>query len=111
MACLRKEKEKIQGLRIWVLAGCLYQIQLQAGIILSKIAGYLDPVQTGELEKQYPASLPMMKMGTPICRMPKDLLILLTDSVAWVNIDKIYFDAYNQVTSATGQFYPDVHKP
>ena len=26
----------------------------------------------------------------------------------WVNIDKIYFDAFNQVTTPTGQFYPDV---
>ncbi|MGB8490615.1 MAG: type IX secretion system sortase PorU, partial [Bacteroidales bacterium] len=33
---------------------------------------------------------------------------MLADSVPWVNTDKIYFDAYKQVTSPTGQFYPEV---
>ena len=52
--------------------------------------------------------LQMMKMAILICQMPKDLQILLRKVYPWVNIDKIYFDAFNQVTTPTGQFYPDV---
>ncbi len=33
---------------------------------------------------------------------------LIKENDPWVNIEKIYFDAYNQVTTSTGQFYPDV---
>ena len=54
------------------------------------------------------ASLPTMKMAIHICQMPKDLQILLKENAPWVNVEKIYFDAFNQVTTSTGQFYPDV---
>ena len=42
--------------------------------------------------------------------MPKGLLHLLRDSVPFINVEKIYLDAYKQVTSANGQSYPDVSK-
>ena len=38
------------------------------------------------------------------------LAALLQDSVPFINIEKIYLDAYHQVTSANGQSYPDVNK-
>ena len=38
------------------------------------------------------------------------LAALLKDSVPFINVDKIYLDAFKQVTSANGQSYPDVSK-
>lgn len=33
---------------------------------------------------------------------------IIKERAPWVNIDKIYFDAYHQETTSTGQFYPEV---
>ena len=38
------------------------------------------------------------------------LAAVLRDSVPFINVEKIYLDAYKQVTSANGQSYPDVSK-
>jgi hypothetical protein len=38
------------------------------------------------------------------------LAVLVEERAPWVNLDKIYFDAYSQMTTSTGQFYPDVTK-
>lgn len=35
---------------------------------------------------------------------------LVEDLYPWLNVDKIYFDAYQQVTTPGGQRYPDVNK-
>ncbi len=80
---------------------------VQAGIILSKIAGYLDPVNTGNW-KNTVTIIADDEDGNTHISDAEGLADLLTDSVAGVNIDKIYFDAFSQVTSATGQFYPGV---
>jgi hypothetical protein len=33
---------------------------------------------------------------------------LINKNAPWVNVEKIYFDAYDQISTSTGQFYPDV---
>jgi len=38
------------------------------------------------------------------------LAAILNDSVPYMNVEKIYLDAYKEVTSANGQAYPDVNK-
>lgn len=79
----------------------------QASVIVSKIEEYLDAENTGDWKNK-------------VCIVADDednnehmidaegFSSLLEKSVPWINVDKIYFDAYKQLTTSTGQFYPDV---
>ncbi len=79
----------------------------QAGIIISKIAGYLDPANQGDWKNSI-CIVADDEDGNTHLSDAEGLADLVADSIPWVNVDKIYFDAFNQITSATGQFYPDV---
>jgi hypothetical protein len=82
---------------------------IQAGIVLSKIKRYLDPANMGDWKNV-------------ICLAADDeddnihmsdaegLAAVIEDSVPSYNIDKIYLDAFKQITTVNGQFYPDVNK-
>ncbi len=81
----------------------------QAGTIVSKIAVYLDPSGNGDW-KNVICIMADDEDGNTHMSDAEGLAALLRDSIPEVNVDKIYFDAFRQVTSASGQFYPDVTK-
>jgi hypothetical protein len=81
----------------------------QAGIIFRKIRDYLKPSNTGDW-KNVICIVADDEDGNTHMSDAEGLAALLSDSVPEFNIDKIYLDAFRQVTSANGQSYPDVNK-
>ncbi len=82
---------------------------LQAAVIISKIGGYIDPSSQGDW-KNVVCLVADDEDGNTHMTDAEGLAGIITENAPWVNVDKIYFDAYRQVTSSTGQFYPDVTK-
>ncbi|MCJ7448546.1 MAG: type IX secretion system sortase PorU [Bacteroidales bacterium] len=80
---------------------------VQAGIIVSKIARYIDPLNTGEWKNVICITADDEDGNTHISDA-EGLATILKDSVPAFNIDKIYLDAFRQVTTVNGQSYPDV---
>ena len=80
-----------------------------AGIIVSKIAGYLDPSNTGDW-KNVICITADDEDGNTHMNDAEGIASIISDSIPWANVSKIYFDAFKQVTSSNGQFYPDVSK-
>jgi hypothetical protein len=81
----------------------------QAGIIISKMKKYLDPANMGDW-KNIICLTADDEDGNTHMSDAEGLASVLKDSVPEYNIEKIYLDAYKQVTTATGQSYPDVNK-
>jgi hypothetical protein len=79
----------------------------EAGIVVSKIENYLDPANQGDW-KNVVCITADDEDGNTHMSDAEGLADLIKENAPWVNVDKIYFDAYNQITSSTGQFYPDV---
>ncbi len=82
---------------------------VQAGIILSKIARYINPLNNGEW-KNVITLVADDEDGNSHMNDSEGLSSFLSDSVPSFNINKIYIDAFKQVTSSNGQSYPDVNK-
>jgi hypothetical protein len=78
-----------------------------AATVVSKIEGYLSPLNTGSW-KNLVCLVADDEDNNTHMNDAEGFSSLLEDSVPWINTDKIYFDAYPQVTSSTGQFYPAV---
>lgn len=81
----------------------------QAGIVLSKIKKYLDPANMGDW-KNIICLTADDEDGNTHMSDAEGLAAVLKDSVPTYNVDKIYLDAFNQVTTVNGQSYPDVTK-
>ena len=79
----------------------------QAGIIVRKIASYLDASNTGNW-KNVVCLAADDEDGNTYMSDSEGLSRVLADSVPYINVDKIYLDAFRQVTSVNGQSYPDV---
>ncbi len=82
---------------------------IQAGVMISKINKYLDPDYQGDWKNIVCISADDEDGNTHMSDA-EGLAALLRDSVPFINVEKIYLDAYKQVTSANGQSYPDVSK-
>jgi hypothetical protein len=82
---------------------------IQAGVMISKISKYLDPAFMGDWKNTICIAADD-EDGNSHISDAEGLASLLQDSVPFINIDKIYLDAYKQVTSANGQSYPAVNK-
>lgn len=82
---------------------------LQAGIIVSKIARYISPLNRGNW-KNVITMVADDEDGNSHISDAEGLSSILRDSVPSFNVNKIYLDAYKQVTSSNGQSYPDVNK-
>ena len=80
----------------------------QAGIVIRKIERYLDPSNTGDW-KNVICITADDEDGNTHMSDAEGLASLLNDSVPDFNVDKIYLDAFRQVTSVNGQSYPDVN--
>jgi hypothetical protein len=81
----------------------------QAGIMISKIKKYLDPVNMGDW-KNVICITADDEDGNAHMSDAEGLSTVLRDSVPAYNIDKIYLDAFKQTTDVSGQSYPDVNK-
>ncbi len=81
----------------------------QAGIVISKIIRYLDPSNSGDW-KNIICITADDEDGNTHMSDAEGLSALLRDSVPAYTVDKIYLDAFKQVTSVNGQSYPDVVK-
>jgi len=80
---------------------------ISAGIVISKIEGYLKPSSQGNW-KNLVCITADDEDGNTHMSDAEGIADLIKENDPWINIEKIYFDAYNQVTTSTGQFYPDV---
>ncbi len=80
----------------------------QAGILVRKIERYMDSSNTGDW-KNVICITADDEDGNAHMSDAEGLAGLLNDSVPEYNVDKIYLDAFRQVTSANGQSYPDVN--
>jgi hypothetical protein len=81
----------------------------QAGIMISKIRGYLDPENMGDW-KNIICLTADDEDGNTHMSDAEGLASLLKDSVPSFNIEKIYLDAFRQTTTVSGQSYPEVNK-
>jgi len=79
----------------------------QAGIVIRKIARYMAPSNQGDW-KNIICITADDEDGNAHAYDAEGLSTALKDSVPVFNIDKIYLDAYKQVTTANGQTYPEV---
>ncbi len=81
----------------------------QAGIVISKIARYLDPVNMGDWRNVITLTADD-EDGNIHLSDAEGLASALKDSVPSFNIVKIYLDAFKQITNVNGQSYPEVTK-
>lgn len=79
----------------------------EAGIMVAKLRNYTDPGNQGEW-KNIVCLIADDEDGNTHLTDAEKLSKILADSVKWINTDKIYFDAFKQTTTSTGQFYPNV---
>jgi hypothetical protein len=79
----------------------------QAGVVISKVKRYLDPSNTGNW-KNVICLTADDEDGNAHMSDAEGLAAFINDSVPVYNINKIYLDAFRQVTTANGQTYPDV---
>ena len=82
---------------------------VQARTVISKIKRYLDPANTGDWKNIICISADDEDGNTHMSDA-EGLYALLRDSVPEYTVDKIYLDAFKQVTSVNGQTYPEVVK-
>jgi len=80
---------------------------VQARILVTKIKRYLDPSNQGDW-KNIICITADDEDGNTHMSDAEGLSAVLRDSVQSFNVDKIYLDAFKQVTSVNGQSYPDV---
>jgi hypothetical protein len=82
---------------------------VQAGIAVSKIRKYLDPVNMGDWKNIICLSADDEDGNTHLDDA-EGLASVIKASAPAYNIDKIYLDAYKQAATVNGQSYPDVNK-
>lgn len=80
---------------------------IEAGNIVSKIINYSSPGNQGDW-KNAVCLVADDEDGNTHLTDAEGLSRILSDSVPWINISKIYFDAFRQVSSPAGQSYPEV---
>ena len=80
----------------------------QAGIVVRKIERYIKASNSGDW-KNVICIVADDEDGNAHMSDAEGLAGLLNDSVPELNVEKIYLDAFRQVTSANGQSYPDVN--
>lgn len=81
----------------------------QASVAIAKIRKYLDPANMGDW-KNVICLTADDEDGNAHMSDAEGLAAVIKDTVPSFNIDKIYLDAFRQVTSTSGQSYPAVNK-
>jgi len=82
---------------------------IQAGNIISKIVKYLDPDNMGDW-KNVISLVADDEDGNIHMSDAEGLASFIKDSVPSMNVEKIYLDAFKQITTVNGQSYPDATK-
>jgi hypothetical protein len=82
---------------------------IQAGIMVSKVAKYLSEGSTGAWRNIITITADDEDGNTHMLDA-EGLASLLDSDWPTFNVDKIYLDAFRQITSVNGQSYPDVTK-
>jgi len=82
---------------------------VQASALLSKVIKYLDPSSGGEW-KNIIAITADDEDGNTHMNDAEGLCNVIQTKYPEFNIEKIYLDAFRQITSVNGQSYPDVEK-
>ncbi|HQK70687.1 MAG TPA: type IX secretion system sortase PorU [Bacteroidales bacterium] len=82
---------------------------MQASVILSKIIRYMDPSNGGDWRNMVVLTADDEDSNTHM-NDSEGLSSLIETKYPEINIEKIYLDAFRQVTSINGQSYPDVEK-
>ena len=80
---------------------------VQAGLVVLKIDNYINRSEKGEW-KNIACIVADDEDGNTHMEDAEGLADILESECPEMNIDKIYFDAFPQVSAATGQFYPEV---
>ncbi|HLP74520.1 MAG TPA: type IX secretion system sortase PorU [Bacteroidales bacterium] len=81
----------------------------QAGIIVRKVRNYLDPSNMGAWRNVITITADDEDGNTHMTDA-EGLDAVIRQKTPEYTVDKIYLDAYRQVTSVNGQSYPDVNK-
>jgi len=81
----------------------------QARVVLSKIRRYMSPANLGDWKNSI-CVVADDEDGNTHMSDAEGLSAVLRDSSGVYNVDKIYLDAFRQVTSVNGQSYPDAVK-
>lgn len=79
---------------------------LQAGIIISKIRKYLDHSSMGDWRNVITLTADD-EDGNAHMSDAEGLNMVIKDKAPQINVEKIYFDAFRQITNVNGQTYPD----
>ena len=82
---------------------------VQAGVMIAKILKYTSPASMGDW-KNVVCLAADDEDGNIHLNDAEGLAKELNDSVPFINVDKIYLDAYKQITSGSGESYPAVNK-
>jgi hypothetical protein len=82
---------------------------IQAGNVLSKIVRYLDPANMGDWKNMICITADDEDGNTHMSDA-EGLSSIIKDSAPSFNVQKIYLDAFRQITTVNGQSYPDVNK-
>ncbi len=100
--CLKMVKGNLKALRILASDDCLFQIRQRPGVMITKIKKYLDPSFMGDWKNIVCLSADD-EDGNAHMSDAEGLAAILRDSVPFINVEKIYLDAYKEITSANGQ--------
>lgn len=82
---------------------------IQAGLVISKIDNYINRSEKGEW-KNIVCIVADDEDGNTHMEDAEGLAEILESEHPEINIDKIYFDAFPQVSGATSQSYPEVNR-
>jgi len=82
---------------------------LQASAIISKIIRYMDPSNGGDWRNKVVLTADDEDSNTHM-NDAEGLGYLIETKYPEINIEKIYLDAFKQITGVNGQTYPDVEK-
>ncbi|MGQ9620882.1 MAG: type IX secretion system sortase PorU [Bacteroidales bacterium] len=82
---------------------------VQASVIIGKVMKYLDPASGGEWRNIITMTADDEDGNTHL-KDAENLCSLIAQKYPEFNIDKIYLDAFRQVTTVNGQSYPDVEQ-
>ncbi|HPA86927.1 MAG TPA: type IX secretion system sortase PorU [Bacteroidales bacterium] len=81
----------------------------QASLIISKIEDYITSPLKGNWKNILCITADDEDGNTHLAD-GEGLARIVEEKAPWINTEKIYFDAFRQETSSTGEFYPDVEK-
>lgn len=85
------------------------QTKVEADIVVNKSINYVSPETMGDW-RNIIALLADDEDGNQYMDQSEGIAKIVNDSFPGFYFDKIYFDAYRQLSTASGDFYPDVTK-